>query len=73
MVVFFQRILFRGNLGLVEKNEWPGPGYLLGPGRSMVAQFPDAQLRSLTCGMDGPPFPELPTLIFDITRLISGD
>ena len=47
--------------------------YLLGPGISMVAQFPDAQIRSLTCGKDCPPFPELPTLIFDSTRLISGD
>jgi hypothetical protein len=59
---------------LAEKKEkGQRQGYLLGPGISMVAQLPDGQLRSLTRGMDCPPFPGLPTLIFDNTRLISGD
>jgi hypothetical protein len=64
---FYRPFIIPGKKNGREQN------YLLGPGISIVAQFPEAQLRSLTWGMDWPPLPELPILIFDITRLISGD
>ena len=46
---------------------------MLGPGISIVVQLPDEQDLSLTLGRDDPSLEELPTLILERTRLISGD